>query len=99
MAKLPCLLAHFDQSVCPSTEETFKIYIVPSLLTLLARLLDGKEDEVTPLVRHKTYDALTRAIMHHDHRTDERLDHVADMILRGMADQDRSVRLSAGYDS
>lgn len=72
------------------------MYIVPSLLTVLARLLDGAEDQVTPLVRRKTYGALAQAVGHHIIRGDEGLDHVADMAFRGMADKDRSVRLSAG---
>jgi serine/threonine-protein kinase ATR len=70
---------------------------VPSLLTVLARLIDGREDEVTPPVRRKTYDVLAQAIRHHEHGAEEGMNHAANMILRGMADKDRSVRLSAGY--
>lgn len=74
-----------------------KVHIVPFLFTVLGRLLDGAEDQVTPLLRRKTYGALAHAVRHHLIRGDGCLDHVADMAFRGMTDKDRSVRLSAGY--
>ena len=74
-----------------------KVHIVPFLFTVLGRLLDGAEDQVTPLLRRKTYGALAQTVRHHLIRGDGCLDHVADMAFRGMTDKDRSVRLSAGY--
>ena len=74
-----------------------KVHIVPFLLTVLSRLLDGAEDQVTPLLRRKTYGALVQAVRHHLIGDDDCLDHVAGMALRGMADKDRRVRLNAGY--
>lgn len=69
---------------------------MPSYLTVLARLLDGREDGVTPIVRRKTYIVLAQIVKHHELRTQEGLDHIAAMVIRGMIDEDRSVRLSAG---
>ena len=97
LSKLPCTLAHFGQPECSSVANKLPLYIIPSLLTVLARLLDGREEEVTSLVRRKTYDVLTQAIKHHHLHPDEGMDHVGDMIFRGIGDKDRSVRLSGGY--
>lgn len=97
LSRLPCILVHFDQSECSWTEDRLQLRIIPALLTVLARLLDGREDEVTSLVRRQTYDVLAKALKHHNLHPDEGMDHVGDMILRGIGHKDRSVRLGAGY--
>jgi len=96
--KLPCTLAHFNRPECSSAEDTLQLRIIPAFLTVLARLLDGREDEVTLLVQRQTYDVLAKAMTHHNLHPDDSMDHVGDMILRGIGHKDRSVRLSAGYD-
>lgn len=96
--KFPCTLAHFGESECLlASGMTRKLYIIPSFLTVLARLLDGKDGEVTPLVRRKTYGIFVQIMKHQDVHRRDGLDHAANMILAGMSDKDRSVRLSAGY--
>lgn len=70
---------------------------MPTFLTVLARLLDGEDDEVTPLVRRKTYDVVSEIMKHQDVHRRDGMDHATNMILEGMSDKDRSVRLSAGY--
>lgn len=74
-----------------------KLHIIPSLLTVLARLLDGKDDEVTTLVRRKTFNVFVQVMNHQDIRKRDGLDHAANTIIRGMSDKDRGVRLTAGY--
>lgn len=60
-------------------------------------LLDGPENEATPLVRKAVYDALARSI---NHQTSSygggKLEHVTQLASRGLKDVDRSVRLGAG---
>ena len=58
-------------------------------------LLDGSSDVVTPQVRMKTYLTLVFVLAHHDGVDDAEGMH--DIIFRGLADINRSVRLSAGY--
>lgn len=98
LSKFPCTLAHFGESECLLASGA-KLYIIPSFLTVLARLLDGKDGEVTPLVRRKAYGIFAQIMKHQDVRRSDGLDHAANMILAGMSDKDRSVRLSAGYDA
>lgn len=71
---------------------------VPAYLVVIARLLEGSEDEVTAHVRRSAYDALCRVIKHHDPRSATHgLEDAGNVILRGISDKERSVRLSAGY--
>lgn len=70
---------------------------LPAGLSVVARFLDGTEDELSPGVRRRAYTILSNAIKHHT-ITPERdgLAHASNTILRGVVDPDRSVRLGAG---
>jgi serine/threonine-protein kinase ATR len=94
LAKFPCLLTHSGSQCVPVTKK-LKLFANPSYPTVVGRLLDGPEDEVTALVRRRVYDALSCSIRHCSGAYDG-LDHTADIIFRGMRDKDRNVRLGAG---
>lgn len=94
LAKMPCIILHPESTACDSSSP--RLVILPSYLTIVARLLDGREDEVTTTVRRKTYFLLAKTLNHHDPVSIEGLDHIYAMVVRGLVDQDRSVRLSAG---
>lgn len=57
-------------------------------------LLDGPNDAITPQVRMKTYLTLVFVLAHHDGV--DNAENILEVIFRGLADIDRSVRLSAG---
>lgn len=63
-------------------------------LPVIAHLLDGPEDEVTPDIRRKVYLALLPALVHHN--ASEDLEPIVSILLRGINDSDRSVRVNAG---
>lgn len=63
-------------------------------LPVITHLLDGSEDQVTPDIRRRVYLALLPALLHHNAIED--LEPFVGILLRGMNDSDRSVRVSAG---
>lgn len=66
-------------------------------MTLVVRLLDGSEREVTTEARRLAYEVLRQAVRHHSQGFGgNKLDIVASLIKRGMERRERGVRLSAG---
>lgn len=66
-------------------------------MSVVILLFDGPEEEVTAMVRKAIYTALVRTLRHHASGLGGgRLEHIAEMVGRGMKDKERSVRLSAG---
>jgi serine/threonine-protein kinase ATR len=68
-----------------------------SYVTIASRLLEGNEDEVTPLVRQRVYETLDRVVKHYPSNEDnDGLTRAGKMAIQGMTDKNRTVRLSAG---
>lgn len=66
-------------------------------MNVVACMLEGSAQEVTPSVRKAAYAALVRSVRHHTYGAPSgELDHVAQFAARGMKDSDRNVRLGAG---
>ena len=61
---------------------------------MLSRLLHGSEDENTVFVRRKVFDTLGRVIKHSVPNVES--DQAVELIMIGMGDKDRAVRLKAG---
>jgi len=96
LAEFPCLLSHFGSSDCLCKSETPAISTIPLGHSVVARLLDGAKDEVTSVVRRRVYNALGRLVRHHPLGSYDGLENATEMIIHGIIDKDRSVRLSAG---
>lgn len=94
IGELPCLLARCDKTECTAQTTNNAFLTVLPYLPVVTRLLDGPEDEVTPDIRRKVYLALRPALVHHTALED--LEPIVGILLRGMNDSDRSVRVSAG---
>ncbi|KAF9462064.1 hypothetical protein BDZ94DRAFT_1283268 [Collybia nuda] len=66
-------------------------------LSIVMRLLDGPEEEVTPDVRRHALSSFTHVIRRHTLTEDlNGVEHTANVIFLRLGDLDRSVRLSAG---
>ncbi|KAJ7688699.1 hypothetical protein B0H17DRAFT_938064 [Mycena rosella] len=94
-------LVKFACDVCgceaPHHSKRLKLSAISTGLSVVARFLDGPEDEVSPGVRRRAYVVLSNMIRHHTITPGrEGLDHTSNMIFRGIGDLDRSVRLGAG---
>ena len=64
---------------------------------VVKRLLEGPDDDVTGEVRRRTYAALTHIIRHHSWKSgSEGFEWVTEIIFRGIMDNERSSRLTAG---
>lgn len=94
IAQLPCLLAQCDTSECTAQSMNNAFLTVLPYLPVITHLLDGPEDEVTPDIRRKVYLALLPALVHHNGLED--LEPIVSILLRGINDSDRSVRVTAG---
>jgi serine/threonine-protein kinase ATR len=94
LSELPCVLAQCDKSDCFSQTNNNKYMMISPYVRVFMALLNGPNDEVTPQVRMKTYLTLVFALAHHDGVDDA--ENILELIFRGLADIDRSVRLSAG---
>ncbi|KAH9948812.1 hypothetical protein B0H21DRAFT_777700 [Amylocystis lapponica] len=97
LGRLPCTIVHSAQPACHATSNRPGVSTLPVYMLVSVRILEGPAGEVTALVRKAVYDALCRTLRHHAAGFGGgRLEHIAEMIMRGLKDQDRSVRLSAG---
>ena len=94
IGQLPCLLAQCDKTDCTTqfTNNTF-LTVLP-YLPVITHLLDGPEHEVTPDIRRRVYLGLLPVLLHHNATED--LEPIVNILLRGVNDSDRSVRVSAG---
>lgn len=94
---LACALARHLHNSCPADPGKSAINAIPPCLRVSTLILDGPENEVTPPVRKAVYDALARSINHQSAAYGRGgLDRAAEFAARGLKDNDRSVRLSAG---
>lgn len=94
IAQLPCLLAQCDKTECIAQSTNNAFLTVLPYLPVITHLLDGPEDEVTPDIRRRVYLALLPVLVHHNATED--LEPIVNILLRGMNDSDRSVRINAG---
>ena len=94
IVQLPCLLAQCDKTECAAQFTNNAFLTVLPYLPVVTHLLDGPENEVTPDIRRRVYLALLPALIHHNAIED--LDPIVTILLRGMNDSDRSVRVNAG---
>ena len=64
---------------------------------MIGRLLEGNEQDVTSPVRKGVYDALACIAKHVPSKSAiDALRSTSDLVITGMADSDRNIRLSAG---
>ncbi|KDR84098.1 hypothetical protein GALMADRAFT_219929 [Galerina marginata CBS 339.88] len=91
---LPCLLAQCDKTDCLAQTANNNFLTVSDYLPLVRLLLDGAAGDSTPDFRRKVYLALSFIVQHHS--ATENLDSVVELLFHGIADADRSVRMSAG---
>ncbi|KAF7432763.1 serine/threonine-protein kinase M1 [Pleurotus ostreatus] len=94
LTRLPCVLA----KCCPQVHRRLSnISLLPFVQTLLARLLDGSLEEADADVRSRVYNAYS-AIMAHDAPiySKQELEQTLGVLIRGLCDKGRTVRLSAG---
>ncbi|KAI0340807.1 hypothetical protein BDW22DRAFT_1397789 [Trametopsis cervina] len=99
--RLPCALSRHLNTPCPfpSTPPKPKTAVnsLQPFLHVSALLLEGPETEVSAPVRKAVYDALARSVGHQSAAFGGgKLELAAQLAGRGMKDEDRSVRLSAG---
>ncbi|KAG6832347.1 hypothetical protein H0H87_001811 [Tephrocybe sp. NHM501043] len=97
VASLVCLLSHCNGSICSVSFNVEHMPILSSVIDVVIQLLEGPEHEVTSELRRLAFNALIRVIRHHAIKEDNlRFDDIQKIIFRGLADRERSVRLSAG---
>ncbi|KAF8076761.1 hypothetical protein FPV67DRAFT_1472577 [Lyophyllum atratum] len=97
LGDLVCLLSHCDGSKCPDASGKQTLATLFPGLNGVARLLQGSEDEVNSEVRRVAFAALAKVVRHHSlKQRRDGLSSVPDIIFPGLADRERSVRLSAG---
>ncbi|KAF8659134.1 hypothetical protein AX16_001904, partial [Volvariella volvacea WC 439] len=90
-----CLIYRCDGKQCnPSSDKG--INPLPSTLQFISLILEGPPEECPALVRRSGYMTLRRMLLHHK-ASAEHFTSVSEVILRGISDKDRSVRLNAGY--
>ncbi|KAG6812100.1 hypothetical protein H0H92_004400 [Tricholoma furcatifolium] len=97
LANLVCLLCHCDSSACSVSFDVQMLPLLSSALQGIIHLFDGSEDEVTSELRRLAFAALTRMIRHNStDRPNTSFGTSLNLIFRGLADKERSVRLGAG---
>ncbi|KZT71549.1 hypothetical protein DAEQUDRAFT_111495 [Daedalea quercina L-15889] len=96
LGRLPCTLVHSDMSECQPSTSKPSLDTLGAYMAVAIPLLDGAVDEVTPKVRKAVFLSLASALRHHTSGFGGKLDPISEMIMRGMKDKDRSVRLGAG---
>lgn len=70
---------------------------IPIGMRIVIKLLEGTENEITSMVQKSAYDALARIIRHHTSGFGPAMtEPVCELVVKGMKQPDRSVRLSAG---
>ncbi|KAJ3556801.1 hypothetical protein NM688_g1817 [Phlebia brevispora] len=97
LGRLPCALTRHLDSPCPSTPTRTSVASIPTGMRVVVALLDGNEKEVTAPVHRAVYDALLRIIRHHTSGFGQAMiEPVSELVIKGMKNSDRGVRLSAG---
>jgi hypothetical protein len=97
LVKLSCYLAHPNLTVCEFVPEQLLSAFVASNFATIGRLLEGDEGDVTPQVRKGAYEALTHTVKHVPSKSAiDAMRPTCEMVIVGMADSDRDIRLSAG---
>lgn len=96
LANLVSLVDQPKPSQSSSGLAMWQIKTIPSGICVIARLLDGPEEEVKRELRRRAYTVLTQVIKHDTNPALEGIDHTSKIIFEGIRDVDRSVRLSAG---
>jgi len=95
LSDLPCLLAYCDKSSCLSHTTNNEFIEVGFYLPVISVLLNDPTTESAPDVRRRIYSALAFILQHHSGKED--LELVINLLFSGLADPDRSVKISAGY--
>ncbi|KAF4575250.1 serine/threonine-protein kinase M1 [Pleurotus pulmonarius] len=94
LLQLPCVLAGCAAQV---HHRLRNISLLPFVQTLLAHLLNGSLDDTDPNVRSRIYDAYNVVIAHDAPiYSKQELEQTLDVLMHGLCDRGRSVRLSAG---
>ncbi|KAF8897901.1 hypothetical protein BD779DRAFT_1608382 [Infundibulicybe gibba] len=96
LLRLPCLLAFCDGSDCISNPGPHALNTIPTCLPFVVRLVDGTDEEVTPLLYCQVFSSLSCLMKHHNMYVPDGLDRAARAIFRGLVHKDRNTRLSAG---
>ncbi|EPQ58953.1 hypothetical protein GLOTRDRAFT_70000 [Gloeophyllum trabeum ATCC 11539] len=95
LAGLVCLLVHPNQSTtCSRSSGQFRLPVLAACIAVVPKLLDGLVDEITPQVKIAVYKLLEKAVVHQ--KTLVQTEYVENLVVRGMCDANRSVRLAAG---
>lgn len=94
---LNTLVIHFDQADSVDSPAVRPLATISAGLSVVLRLLDGSEDEVTTDVRRQTLSSFAQVIKRHTLTEDlNGVEHTANVIFTRLKDLDRSVRLSSG---
>ncbi|EJD01349.1 uncharacterized protein FOMMEDRAFT_111106 [Fomitiporia mediterranea MF3/22] len=95
-----CIFAHPSEEDClksTSSHQPPLLALIPTCVACLSCLLNGTDNEVTPLVTRSAQDTLAVCLRHHTQGfSEEKFDVVGDLIRQGMTNQDRLTRLAAG---
>lgn len=78
-----------------------RLPIVTAFAPMLITLMNGPADEVNFNVRRRAFTAMASIIQPSEYSSvdDDGIMQISDTVLEGMVDSDRSVRLSAGYET
>ncbi|KAF8638618.1 hypothetical protein AX17_002159 [Amanita inopinata Kibby_2008] len=94
LSNLCCVLSRCDNLHCSGCSKFIEI---AALLRIIELLLQGPQDRVTTTVRQRIYNTLSHAIKHHAEDTNtEQWTRTCSLIMDGVVDKDRSMRLAAG---
>lgn len=93
LVDLICLLALCDKSDCTQGHTNNKYLSITPFIPILIRVLGANAADGTAELRTKAYRAIDVILKHHTGDTPQI---VVDLLFRGIADEDRSVRISAG---
>ncbi|KAF8622078.1 hypothetical protein AX15_007222 [Amanita polypyramis BW_CC] len=90
-----CVLTRCDNFHCAGGTQFIDISV---LLDIIKLLLQGPAETVTTLVRQGSYKILAHGIRHYSDETGiAEWDHTGRIVMEGVVDKDRSVRLAAGH--
>ncbi|THH16411.1 hypothetical protein EW146_g4222 [Bondarzewia mesenterica] len=96
LIQLPCLLLHPKSEVCARAPKR-TMSLLPAYLDMTMALLSDAGGPIPSAVRKAAYKTIACAMSHQaKDRADVNMDGMADVLCRGMADQDRGIRLGAG---
>lgn len=99
LSALVSLLSHDSASDCSGACDPLDVEALPVFSTVISRLFDGPDRDVTALVRVEAYNVLANIVNHDLLRyEDGQIDHLMNHLRAGMLDRGRSVRLASGYE-